>query len=117
MVSECSQRRQVVEGEWARGESGREERVGGRRGRAGLSNKDGDRVEAGRGCLWKGWVVTGMAFQSSRVQSAALPHFYCLIYTPGDNIRSRLVEIQRGNKVFVGTQGLHAALVLVVPNP
>lgn len=24
---------------------------------------------------------------------------------------------QRGNKVFVGTQGLHAALVLVVPDP
>lgn len=23
----------------------------------------------------------------------------------------------RGNKVFVGTQGFHAALVLVVPNP
>lgn len=24
---------------------------------------------------------------------------------------------QRGNKVFVGTQGFHAALVLVVPDP
>lgn len=24
---------------------------------------------------------------------------------------------KRGNKVFMGTQGLHAALVLVVPNP
>lgn len=24
---------------------------------------------------------------------------------------------QRGNKVFVGTQGLHAAFVLVVPDP
>lgn len=27
------------------------------------------------------------------IGSATLPHFYCLIYAPGDNIRRILVEI------------------------
>lgn len=49
--------------------------------------------------------------------SAALPDFDCLIDTACDHIGSSLVEIQRGNKVFMGTQGLHAAFVLVVPDP
>lgn len=48
--------------------------------------------------------------------SAALPHFYCLIYTPSHHVRGCLVEIQRGNKVFVRVEGFHASLVLEVPD-
>lgn len=33
-----------------------------------------------------------------RSKSAALPHFYCLIYTPSDHIGSSLVEICGGNR-------------------
>lgn len=49
-------------------------------------------------------------------KSTALPHFYCLIYASSDHIGRSLVEIQRGNKMFVRIQGLHAALVFIVPN-
>ena len=55
-----------------------------------------------------------MVFQSSKVQSAALPNFYCLIYTSGYNIRSSLVEIcgtekecQGDSKRRPGERGSH----------
>lgn len=43
------------------------------------------------------WVIGGGGPVLQRSQSAALPHFYCLIYTPSDHVGSSLVEIC-GNK-------------------
>lgn len=35
------------------------------------------------------------------IQSTALPHFYCLIYTSSNHIRCRLVEICEERKAYV----------------
>lgn len=59
----------------------------------------------------------GQVEKRQEVVSAALPDFDCLVDAACHHVGSSLMEIERGNKVFMGTQGLHAAFVLVVPDP
>lgn len=75
-------------------------------------------VQERGGVWWGSRAAFGVGgAQEMEAVSAALPDFDCLINTACHHVGSSLVKIQRGNKVFMGTQGLHAAFVLVVPDP